>query len=72
MIEDDLDQWGRPKKAARTPIDALPADAQEKVLAQLEKKEEEEAERERLAAAAEARDAERRAARRAARGEQEA
>jgi hypothetical protein len=38
-IEDELDQWGRPKKAQRTPIDALPPDAQEKALQQLEKQE---------------------------------
>jgi hypothetical protein len=36
-IDDELDQWGRPKKAARTPIDALPEDAQAKALEQLEK-----------------------------------
>ncbi|KAI8476345.1 MAG: hypothetical protein J3K34DRAFT_401981 [Monoraphidium minutum] len=35
-IDDELDQWGRPKKAARTPIDALPAEAQEKARAELE------------------------------------
>lgn len=38
-IEDELDQWGRPKKALRTPIDALPPDAQAKALEQLAKRE---------------------------------
>jgi hypothetical protein len=47
-IDDELDQWGRPKKPARTPIDALPAEAQEKALQQLEEREAGEAERERL------------------------
>lgn len=36
-IEDELDQWGRPKKAARTPIDAMPEDAQEKLRAEWDK-----------------------------------
>lgn len=38
-FEDELDQWGRPKKALRTPIDALPPDAQAKALEQLAKRE---------------------------------
>jgi len=54
-IEDELDQWGRPKKAARTPLDALPAEAQAKALQQLEEREGAEAERERLAAEREGR-----------------
>ncbi|GBF91994.1 hypothetical protein Rsub_04718 [Raphidocelis subcapitata] len=47
-IEDELDQWGRPKKSARTPIDALPLEAQERALQQLEKQAGGEAEREAL------------------------
>ncbi|KIY91228.1 hypothetical protein MNEG_16736 [Monoraphidium neglectum] len=37
-IEDELDQWGRPKKAARTPIDVLPADQQDKARQELGKR----------------------------------
>jgi hypothetical protein len=37
-IEDELDQWGRPKKKLITsPIEAMPADAQEKAYKDLEK-----------------------------------
>lgn len=37
-IEDELDQWGRPKKKLITsPIEAMPADAQEKAYKELEK-----------------------------------
>lgn len=56
-IDDELDQWGRPKKAGKTPIDALPAEAQAKARAQLEEQAARDAERERLLAEREARQA---------------
>jgi hypothetical protein len=36
-IEDELDQWGRPKKRLANPIDAMPEDQQAKAYAELDK-----------------------------------
>ncbi|KAF8066269.1 hypothetical protein HT031_002592 [Scenedesmus sp. PABB004] len=36
-FEDELDQWGRPKKRLATPIDAMPEEQQAKAYAELEK-----------------------------------
>jgi hypothetical protein len=35
-FEDELDQWGRPKRRMASPIDAMPEDAQGKAYEQLE------------------------------------
>lgn len=36
-FEDELDQWGRPKKRQANPIDVMPEDQQQKAYEQLEK-----------------------------------
>lgn len=39
-IEDELDQWGRPKKKLASPIDVMPPEAQQKALQQLAEQQE--------------------------------
>lgn len=45
-FDDELDQWGRPKKKLANPIDVMPEDQQQKAYEQLEKQMEKERARE--------------------------